>query len=348
MSTVSHELGTRLRATLDAEIPRGARVALLDYPNHENVGDSAIWLGETTYLAQRGAEIAYRCDLRSYDARHLRRLPGVDLLLLHGGGNLGDLWEPHQRFREQVLEDFPDRTVVQLPQTIHFGDPRKLERTARAFARHPRLTVMVRDARSHELAREHFDCPVVLCPDSAFALGAMRRPGPPRVPVVWLARTDHEAAAPAGAPGAEGVPGAVERVDWVGRRSAPPADRAARVGGELLGALLGRLAAPPRPALELLWADWERLARHRVAAGQAILSRGSVVVTDRLHAHVFCLLLGIPHVVLDNSYGKLSSYAETWGTLGEHARWADSAPQALELARALAAGAGASGSGVAG
>lgn len=345
MSTVSHELGTRLRATLDAEIPRGARVALLDYPNHENVGDSAIWLGETTYLAQRGAEIAYRCDLRSYDARHLRRLPGVDLLLLHGGGNLGDLWEPHQRFREQVLADFPDRPVVQLPQTIHFGDPRKLERTASAFARHPQLTVLVRDARSHELAREHFDCPVVLCPDSAFALGPMLRPGPSSVPVVWLARTDHEAAAHAGA-GSAGD--GVERVDWVGRRSAPPVDQAARMGGELLGSLLGRLAAPPRPALELLWAGWERLARHRVAAGQAVLSRGSVVVTDRLHAHIFCLLLGIPHVVLDNSYGKLSSFAETWGTLGEQARWADSAEQALELARELTAGAGASGSGVAG
>jgi exopolysaccharide biosynthesis predicted pyruvyltransferase EpsI len=332
MSASCHELGAKLRETLDSAIPAGARVALLDYPNHENVGDSAIWLGEMTYLAERGAEVAYHCDLRSYDARHLRRLPDLDLLLLHGGGNLGDLWEPHQRFRERVLADFRDRPVVQLPQTIHFGDARKLERTKRAFARHPRFTLMVRDTRSLELARAQFDCSVVVCPDSAFALDSMTRPVSPRVPIVWLARTDHEAAAPAGAASAESD---VERVDWVGRRSAPPLDLAARAGGELLAHLVGRLASPPRPALDLLWADWDRLARHRVAAGQRMLSRGAVVVTDRLHAHVFCLLLGIPHVVLDNSYGKLSSYAQTWDTLGGDARWADSPAEALALARGI-------------
>ena len=35
------------------------------------------------------------------------------------------------------------------------------------------------------------------------------------------------------------------------------------------------------------------------------LRRGKVVITDRLHAHVLCLLLGIPHVLLDNNYGKV-------------------------------------------
>jgi exopolysaccharide biosynthesis predicted pyruvyltransferase EpsI len=42
------------------------------------------------------------------------------------------------------------------------------------------------------------------------------------------------------------------------------------------------------------------------------LSRGRVVITDRLHGHILCLLLGLPHVLLDNSIGKLSAYFETW------------------------------------
>jgi pyruvyl transferase EpsO len=37
-----------------------------------------------------------------------------------------------------------------------------------------------------------------------------------------------------------------------------------------------------------------------------------VVVTDRLHAHLLSLLLGIPHAVLDNSYGKLSRFLDAW------------------------------------
>jgi pyruvyl transferase EpsO len=78
-----------------------------------------------------------------------------------------------------------------------------------------------------------------------------------------------------------------------------------------------------------------RLAEHRVLAGREILSRGSVVVTNRLHAHILCRLLGIPHVVMDNNYGKLSSYAETWETLGPTARWADSAEEAIEISREM-------------
>jgi exopolysaccharide biosynthesis protein PssK len=36
------------------------------------------------------------------------------------------------------------------------------------------------------------------------------------------------------------------------------------------------------------------------------------VITDRLHAHILCLLMDIPHVVVDNSYGKVRSFVETW------------------------------------
>ena len=38
---------------LDPLIPRGSQVALFDFPNHSNVGDSAIWLGEQAYLSTR-------------------------------------------------------------------------------------------------------------------------------------------------------------------------------------------------------------------------------------------------------------------------------------------------------
>jgi exopolysaccharide biosynthesis predicted pyruvyltransferase EpsI len=54
------------------------------------------------------------------------------------------------------------------------------------------------------------------------------------------------------------------------------------------------------------------LAWRWVRRGIDILSAGEVVVTDKLHGHLLCVLLGIPHVVLDNSYGKVSGTLDAW------------------------------------
>ena len=59
-------------------------------------------------------------------------------------------------------------------------------------------------------------------------------------------------------------------------------------------------------------ARYEAAARARVLRGCRLLSSGRVVITDRLHAHILSLLLGIPHAVLDNTYGKLGRFLDVW------------------------------------
>ena len=93
---------------------------------HGNVGDSAIWLGERTLLRDAGVTVAYACDLQSFSAAELaERVPaGTGTTFVHGGGNLGDLWPRHQVLRERVISAFPNHRIVQLPQSVHFRDPR--------------------------------------------------------------------------------------------------------------------------------------------------------------------------------------------------------------------------------
>ena len=62
----------------------------------------------------------------------------------------------------------------------------------------------------------------------------------------------------------------------------------------------------------LYWPVYDMTARARLIRGLRILSAGKVVVTDRLHAHILCLLMNIPHVLLDNSYGKVNNFVDTW------------------------------------
>ena len=83
-------------------------------------------------------------------------------------------------------------------------------------------------------------------------------------------------------------------------------------------------------------ATYAPVARRRLGRGSRLLSRGRVVVSDRLHGHILCLLLGIPHMVLDNSYGKVRGQFEAWTHASPLATWCDSEAEALERAVALA------------
>lgn len=53
-----------------------------------------------------------------------------------------------------------------------------------------------------------------------------------------------------------------------------------------------------------------------VQRGLDLLSGGRIIITDRLHGHILCCLLGKPHVVVDNSYGKVFGYIRAWSPDG--------------------------------
>ena len=77
------------------------------------------------------------------------------------------------------------------------------------------------------------------------------------------------------------------------------------------------------------------MARERLGVGVAMLSRGEVVITDRLHAHILCVLLEIPHVVVDTGYGKLTRFIRTWTEAAPVLRLAGSWSEGAEVARSL-------------
>ena len=61
---------------------------------------------------------------------------------------------------------------------------------------------------------------------------------------------------------------------------------------------------------------YRAVANDRIRRAVQLLSSGRRVVTDRLHGHILTTVVGIPHDVLDKSYGKLGGFASTWGTTG--------------------------------
>lgn len=280
---------------------------LLDYPSHWNIGDSAIWLGEIELLERlHGRRPDYVSHVRYAHAEPGRFLP-KGLIYLHGGGNFGDIWPAYQVYREAMLQLYPDHRIVQLPQSIHFQKPEGIEKTKRAIGAHRDFHFMVRDHESLDFATRHFDCPVVLVPDSAFGIGMGKFPRAAAPSgIKCLFRSDKERREDAQAGVALFSDAKVE--DW-DRRSKQR--QIAEKG--VMGALM---MMPPVPGKGALMALRERaftaMARSRVALGFAQLDTAEVVVTDRLHGHIMASLLGKPHVVIDNFYGKIANFIKAW------------------------------------
>lgn len=317
-------------AALATLIPRGSVCALLDHPDYPNVGDSAIWLGQREFLRSRNARIAYSCSIKTFNEAALRRAMPRGIVLIQGGGNFGTLWPHHQIFRETVLERLRDYPVVQLPQSIRYEDEAALQRTAQLIASHPRFTLCVRDHASLRIASEQLRAQTVLCPDSALLLEGKLERRSPDVDCLVLARTDKERAF-------EGLERTFSESGW----SVVTADWLEEPRTRLHG-LRDRFAR----ASKRDWSSsalfqfamlqvWDRLAWQRTNRGCELLSRGRIVVTDRLHAHILSTLLGIPNIVLDNSYGKLSGFIAAWTANDPLCHQAASVEEAKQIAARL-------------
>jgi exopolysaccharide biosynthesis predicted pyruvyltransferase EpsI len=351
------------RATIKREwrdlLPPGSRCALALYPDHWNVGDAAIWWATRRLLAELDVTVSYACDPWSYDPRALRAaLPEGPILLL-GGGNFGDVYPREQGSRLRILADFSDRRIIQLPQSIAFRSPAAVAEMADVLARQRDFTLLVRDHVSLAFAREHFrGATVAACPDTVVALD------PPiyllpqaETPVLALWRNDSESLGPLPA-----VP-----PDWIVRDWTVPGGVLPAAEATLLSTAARSFKQwvgmpppwPPPPygadddprllRRRIAWRHlpwlWDQLAEDRTLRGLRILSRGRVVITNRLHAHLLCLLAGIPHVVCDTANGKIFAHRDAWlmppaGSAATRAddsgvRFAATPDEAVELATAI-------------
>lgn len=302
---VIERLQATLRGTLRTLVPAGTDYVIADFPNHSNVGDSAIYVGEAIFFMehfQRRPSLV--TEAWEIDFEALRRHEWTGPVLLHGGGNFGDIWPRHQLFREKVIAHFRDRQIIQLPQSIHFESEANLARAAAAINAHPDFTLLVRDEKSLAIAKAAFTCPVLLAPDMAFMIGAFEPPKPPTCKVLCLLRQDKESNLKVG-DSLDRLPRPSVVVDW------PTEERRIRfarlpfgIRRHLPAALHGYRPQSPKA--------FEYLAWRRVIRGFELLAQGEVIVTDRLHAHILSLLLGKPHVTLDNFYGKIRNFANAW------------------------------------
>jgi exopolysaccharide biosynthesis predicted pyruvyltransferase EpsI len=316
---IAHLQG-HIRGVLDPLFSATSKVALLDFPNHSNVGDSAIWLGELAYLTtQKHLKLVYVADMRTYSKGSLTRVLGDGTILLHGGGNFGDTWERHQVFREQVITDFPNNSIIQLPVSAHFSSTDALERSRRVMNSHRDLTLVMRDTYSFAIVKELFSAKVLLCPDMAFHLGTLKRSKEPVNEYFWLKRTDKESSSP-------GSSTVFLQGDWLDEKR-----DVLLTAADLIYRLFVKFPNKLRFFWRFLPQLFQLLAKNRLQRGLEIVSSGKMVVTDRLHGHILCLLLGIPHILINNNNNKIKRYFEDWTSCSQLVTFCKTEDAAMQI-----------------
>ncbi|MGL4491322.1 MAG: polysaccharide pyruvyl transferase family protein [Tannerellaceae bacterium] len=279
---------------------------LLDLPYHSNVGDVLIWQGTLDFLSS----LPYSClSQKTYYTDHFETIPQHAILLLHGGGNFGDVWREHQEYRLEVIRKYPDHKIIMLPQSVQYNSEELLKEDAKQFARHTNVTICARDNYSYDLLSRHFKNKVILVPDMAFSIHPLRFESYTLKPSsVLVKRTDLESKN--------------TLLNFEIKEPFDTTDWPAMTTRSSRSFIMSKLYAVSRrvkllPIRKGINRVIDRYAyhiyrNHIFRSGKTFLAPYSKVYSTRLHAAILSVHYGKEIVFIDNSYGKNSRFYDTW------------------------------------
>ena len=133
------------------------KIVLIGTPEHGNLGDQAIANSTELFLKDNNfkySEITLN-DYQKCRSNLLSNPPRI--ILLQGGGNMGNNWIVEEKLRWDVILSFPNSKIIVLPQTIYFEDTYNknscLETIKLVYSSHSNLTVYARENKSYEMLK---------------------------------------------------------------------------------------------------------------------------------------------------------------------------------------------------
>ncbi|KAJ3079694.1 hypothetical protein HK102_003574, partial [Quaeritorhiza haematococci] len=302
---IQRTISTTIKSIID---PERDPVLFLSVPEHWNLGDSFISAGSLELFNDFSPGIVPLPCTETDCVNHFDNITRLlthhgpnSVLLFQGGGNFGDLWRWSQSERNAFVQNFPTTRIVFGPQSVHYENKTVLKEDVEIFGKHTSLTMLFRDYESMQILRDAgvAEHQMRWCPDMAFMLGPRWPVSDPVVDILFLSRQDKEKITSFG----DNISHlkafwsssnlTFEDHDWADAFTLTNVSSEAK-------------SAPIRDQQSF-----------RVHIANKLLSRGRVIVTDRLHAVILATLMGKPHVFVENSYGKIRNMMRaTFGGVG--------------------------------
>ena len=170
-------------------------------PIHGNMGDQAIVYATNKFLKDKFSEYEileiYRKDIYRYARAIKYVLNNDDIIVLIGGGNMGNLWLGEEKDRRFIINCFPNNKIISMPQTISFTNDKngekELKKSRKIYNKHKDLNLIAREEKSFNIMKKNFfNNKIYLNPDTVLYLNDLFKANYNRKYIMTCLRNDKE------------------------------------------------------------------------------------------------------------------------------------------------------------
>ena len=264
----------------------------LDAPDYGNLGDQAIAYAIHKFcrdnLPEREIIEFQESNVLQYLAWIKNNIKEQDIIVLQGGGNLGDLYPRYEFIRRTIVKNFSQNKIIVFPQSVSYRmdksgeDERKI--AAEIYGKHKNITLFARDSHSYKKMKKIFpNTNIQICPDIVFYLVGVTKQGKRNGLGICL-RNDKEKNILQ-----KDVELLIEKIKD-SYSYAKKFDTICKLDGPISYTIRKKI----------------------VLAKLEEISKFEMVVTDRLHGMIFSYVTSTPCISLNNSTGKSANTYKDW------------------------------------
>ena len=259
---------------------------------YQNLGDMAITYAQINFLKSLlpDANLIVVPSNKTYEAvKTLKNyINSNDIVTITGGGNIDDKYTSLEDARLYVIKNFPNNRIISFPQTISFSNTKygkkRQKISCKIYSKHNNLVMFTREVNSFEKVKKTFkNVKVELCPDMVLSLNKIE-PLEEREGVICCLRSDCE----------QQISNDTKEYILKGLKNS--------FSNVIFTDTVDVKVEDCKPekyedTLENFW---------------SMIRKSKLVVTDRLHCMIFCVITGTPCVAIDNINHKISGVYDTW------------------------------------
>ncbi|OII74131.1 uncharacterized protein cubi_02933 [Cryptosporidium ubiquitum] len=336
---VQSEIVTSILRHTIKNVKNGMVFGLAD---HENKGDAGINWSQYLIFKRFDIKIIYYCTSNNSHKycdfnkalKIANSLPHKPTIFLTGGGNLGDVWPKYENERKKILEEFREFNTIIFPQSISLKN-RDTIVDFEYLKLHKNLTIFVRDIYSYDYLHNILftnenvtNTKLFLTPDIVTSLITTKEEEAKvqnyliseAYDILWISRNDREINKRQRNNNYNNLNIKID--DWInflptiyskgisyGEKSILKRKGICSSSQSVTQITSDSTNESQEPNFDVFSIG---ISLQRFCAGLKFILQGRVIITNRLHGHIFSSLLNKNQILLDTKYKKILNYYKTW------------------------------------